>query len=98
MQVGLGEGLAPSSATNVMARQVPECGPCRCCARLSHQACIICMAVKVDSHEPGNTRSSSAVSYALLPSVTLLQHLLWKVGIMHQCCSLPECLTAAPVE
>ena len=25
--MGLGEGLAPSSATNVMARQVPECAP-----------------------------------------------------------------------
>jgi len=24
MQVGLGEGLAPSSATNVMARLIPE--------------------------------------------------------------------------
>ena len=29
VQVGLGEGLAPSSATSVMARQIPECAPCR---------------------------------------------------------------------
>lgn len=47
--MGLGEGLAPSSATNVMARQVPECvgpywphlhHPCSClymrCANACH--------------------------------------------------------------
>ena len=76
MQVGLGEGLAPSSATNVMARQVPECGPCHLLCRLPHQACITRMAVKADSHAPGNAGSLSAVPYANLPSVTLLQHLL----------------------
>ena len=44
-QVGLGEGLAPSSATNVMARQVPECAAPRC-LHLHHPVAACTWAVR----------------------------------------------------